>query len=401
MTKQKKIFILIIIIIYFLTSFIYAEDKPIEQENEEIMTVEAVNTEPDIYSEAAILMEKNTGKVIYAKNIYDKKFPASTTKILTAIIAIENCDLNKKMTASQNAVTFDDPRSYTKANIQAGETFTLEELLNVLMIHSANDAANVIAENISGSTEEFAKLMNKKAKELGCFNSNFVNANGIHDENHYTTAYDMATIAAYCMKNDTFRHFANLMECSLPDTEFWGEEQNIEIGERHFFNTNKLLDQTSIYYYPYCIGIKTGFTTPAKNCFVGCSNKDGFELISVIFHGELTADNHSARYMDTINMFEYGYNNFSKEEIYQEFNFDLNTDKLKVEAEVEEQKEEPVKIQDIKEKIISTTKNTVKDENDLKIIIIFLVFIVLMIVIIILLYIIFKKKLKNLKKPKH
>ncbi len=401
MTKQKKIFILIIIIIYFLTSFIYAEEEPIENE-EELITVETVNSEPEIFSEAAILMEKNTGKVLYAKNIYDRKFPASTTKILTAIIAIEKCDLSQKMTASQNAVTFDDAKSYTKANIQAGETFTLEELLNVLMIHSANEAATIIAENISGSTEEFAKLMNEKAKELGCFNSNFVNANGIHDDNHYTTAYDMATIASYCMKNETFRHFANLMECSLPDTEFWGPEQTEEIGERHFFNTNKLLDSTSIYYYPYCIGIKTGFTTPAKNCFVGCSNKDGFELISVIFHGELTTDNHSARYMDTINMFEYGYNNFSKDEIYKEFNYDLDTNKLKAEVEEkEEQKEDFLKMQDIKEKIVLTTKNTVKDENDLKIIIIFILLIFLMIGVIIVLYIIFRRKLKNIKKAKH
>ena len=296
---------------------------------------ELENGEPKIYSESAILMEKNTGKVLYAKDVYSRKYPASTTKILTAIIAIENCELDQKMTASPEAVKLPS-NSYTKANIQAGETFTLDELLGVLMLQSANEAANVIAENVAGSIENFTDMMNKKAKEIGCIDSHFVNANGIHDENHYSTSYDMAAIAAYCMKNESFRKYANMMECKLPDTEFWGEEQIAENGERHFYNTNKLLIPGDKYYYPYCIGIKTGFTTPAKNCLIAASEKDGFELISVILHAEQTEDKLSARYMDTINLFNYGFNNFSKDEIYKEVGYDPNKKVLNKDYEVKE-----------------------------------------------------------------
>jgi D-alanyl-D-alanine carboxypeptidase len=272
----------------------------------------------DIYSEAAILIEENTGKILYEKNIYDRKYPASTTKILTAIIALENCDLNETATASEYAVT-SVKSGYTKADIQVGETFTIQQLLDVMMLQSANEAANIIAEHISGSVSEFAKLMNQKAKEIGCLDSNFVNANGEHDENHYTTAYDLAMIARYCMKNEEFRKLANKMECSLPRTEYWQDEQVEEHGERNFKNTNNLLLSDSKYYYPYAIGIKSGFTTPAKNCLVSASNKDGFETIAVVLHAEATEDNLSARYVDTINLFEYGYNNYNLDEILEEY----------------------------------------------------------------------------------
>ena len=248
-----------------------------------------------IYSEAAILIEKTTGKILYEKNAYEKKYPASTTKILTAILVIENSDLNEKATASSYAIN-SIKSGYSIADIQVGESFTIEELLSVMLLQSANEAANILAEHVSGSIEEFTKLMNQKAKEIGCRNTNFVNANGAHNENHYSTAYDMAKIASYCMKNEIFTRIASKMECSLPTTEKWQEE-------RKFYNTNNLMDSTSRYYYPYCTGLKSGFTTPAKNCLVATSNKNGFELISVILHAETTEEGLSARYLDTINLF--------------------------------------------------------------------------------------------------
>ena len=125
-----------------------------------------------IYSESAILIEEKTGKVLYEKGMHDRKYPASTTKVLTAILAIENCNLSDTATASYEAVN-SIKSGYTKANIQPGETFTIEELLDVLILQSANEAANVIAEHISGSVSEFANLMNQKAKEIGCTDSNF------------------------------------------------------------------------------------------------------------------------------------------------------------------------------------------------------------------------------------
>ena len=299
-----------------------------------------------IYSEAAILMDATTGKILYDKDIYSRKYPASTTKILTAIIAIENCDLDEMAKASHTAI-FSVKSGYSVANIQEGESFTIRQLLEVLMLQSANEAANVIAEHISGSVEEFAKLMNQKAKEIGCLDSNFVNANGAHNDNHYSTAYDLAMIAKYCMKNETFRELAQKQECSLPTTEIYEEE-------RVFRNTNSLMQPNSRYYYPYCNGIKTGFTTPAKNCLISSSNKDGFELISVILHAESTEDGSSARYIDTINLFEYGYENYKKEDILKEYNM-LGTVNLDNDSNNNQEAEEEILEENETQENVSTT----------------------------------------------
>ena len=319
--KQKKIIISFAIIFILLQNIFCiickANDESeiviLNEQKEDISDIEneAKNGNLNIYSEAAILIEATTGKILYEKDIHAKKYPASTTKILTAILAIENCDLNEKAVASYDAV-HSIKSGYSIANIHVGEEFTISELLDVLLLQSANEAANIIAEHISGSVSEFANLMNKKAKEIGCLNSNFVNANGAHDDNHYSTAYDLAMIAKYCMQNEEFKSRVAKMECSLPTTEIYSEP-------RIFRNTNSLMVRDSRYYYEYCTGIKTGFTTPAKNCLISSSNKYGFELISVILHAETTADGLSARYLDTINLFEYGYENFNEEEILAEY----------------------------------------------------------------------------------
>lgn len=313
-----KVLVVLVIMKLMLLNNVYAE----EIQNSELNQ----NNESDlkIYSESAILIEERTGKILYEKGMHDRKYPASTTKVLTAILAIENCSLQDTATASYEAVN-SIGEGYTKANIQPGETFTIKELLNVLILQSANEAANVLAEYISGSVSEFANLMNQKAKEIGCVDSNFVNANGAHDENHYSSAYDLAMIARYCMQNQTFRDLVKTMECSLPNTEFWSEEQIAEHGERIFKNTNNLLIPGNRYYYPYAIGIKAGFTTPAKNCLISGSNKDGFETIAVVLHAETTEDGLSARYVDTINLFEYGYSHYNLNDILQEYNIeDIN-----------------------------------------------------------------------------
>lgn len=324
--KRRKVIALFSIIIFLVQIVCYAEEEKTEivlnDENiEQIYETIDENQEMNIYSEAAVLMEAKTGKVLYDKNMHERKYPASTTKILTAIIAIEKCDLSETQVASEEAIAALKD-GYTKADIKVGESFTIEELLNVLILQSANEAANIIAEHISGSTLEFAKLMNEKAKEIGCMESNFVNPNGMHDENHYSSAYDLALIGRYAMQNETFRKLVVTKECSLPHTEFWGDEDVEEHGERNFKNTNQLLIEDSKYYYPFANGIKAGFTTPAKNCLVSSSNKDGFELIAVVLHAESTEDNLSARYVDTINLFEYGYNNYNLDEIYKEYNVD-------------------------------------------------------------------------------
>lgn len=317
MVLKKVIIIFMLFIIFFYNICIATENS------EQHLTVvlndfsnngqinEEQNRGIQIYSESAILMEQKTGKILYEKDIYARKYPASTTKILTGIIALEKCNLDEKAMASDKAVNT-IKSGYSTANIQVGEVFTIGELLDVMLIHSANEAANIIAEHISGSIEEFSNVMNAKAKELGCLNSNFVNPNGMHDENHYSTAYDLAVITRYCMKNEKFREILTKMECSLPQTELCQEP-------RIYKNTNSLLISDNRYYYPYCIGGKTGFTTPAKNCLTSSSNKDGFETISVVLHAEATEDGLSARYTDTIKLFEYGYSNYNLNDILEEY----------------------------------------------------------------------------------
>ena len=173
----------------------------------------------------------------------------------------------------------------------------------MFLIHSANEVGYIFAEEISGNIENFANLMNQKALELGCTNTHFTNPSGIHDVNHYSTAYDMALIAKYCMKNETFRNIVNKKSCKFSATDLYPEE-------RYFKNTNSLLDSSNRYYYEYAIGIKTGFTTQAKNCLIAGAKKDGIELIAVMLGAEATENGQSGRYVDAKNLFNFGFENY-------------------------------------------------------------------------------------------
>lgn len=185
------------------------------------------------------------------------------------------------------------------------------------MVGSSNDAAIVLAEHVSGSQEEFSNLMNAKAQELGCTNSNFINPNGVHNENHYSTAHDLALIAKYAMQNEEFRKLVSTTSYKLPATAKYERE------DRLFTTTNSLLivnnnDRADNYYYKYAIGVKTGFTTPAGNCLIAASNKDGFELLTVVLDSTQTSQGLSQRYLDTISMFNYGYSNYFMREVAKE-----------------------------------------------------------------------------------
>lgn len=262
-----------------------------------------------LYSESAILMESSTGKILYSKNSEVVKYPASTTKILTAILAIEKCNLDEKITASSSAVSA-IPAGYTNASIKAGEILTVNELLQVFLVHSANEAGYILAEHISGSIDDFASLMNEKAKEIGCQNTNFANPSGLHDVNHYTTAYDMCLIAKYCMQNETFRNYVSMKSCTIESTN--------KFEQRHYTNTNELLNETSQYYNPNVIGIKTGFTTPARNCLISAYSTDNIELISVVLDApQNNSDGLSAKFTDTINLFNFGIENYDKKMIVE------------------------------------------------------------------------------------
>ena len=301
MKITKKILILSIIVYAIFNSLIY---KNICQATSSATSQTIPNQKFTLASEGAILMDSNTGKVLYGKNENSKLYPASTTKILTAIIAIENCKPTDKISASYNAV-MSIPSGYSNAAIQPDETIDFQNLLDMFLIQSANEIGYIFAEHISGSVENFAKLMNKKALELGCKNSNFTNPSGIHDENHYSTAYDMALIAKYCMKNSTFRNVVSKTSCTVEATD--------KYEKRYFRNTNDLLNSSSKYYYKYAIGTKTGYTSQAKRCLVATSLKDGLELITVVLGAQSSIPD--SRYLDTINLFEYGYSNYKFEKI--------------------------------------------------------------------------------------
>ena len=267
------------------------------------LTVKATDSnELNIYSKGAILIDSNTGIVLYGKNSEEKMYPASTTKILTSIIAIEKCDLDAMVTVNRSAVLA-IPAGYSSGYLSEGEIMSVKDLLTIFLVHSANDAGYVLAEYISESIEDFAKLMNEKAKEIGCTNSHFVNPSGIHDENHYTTAHDLSLIARYCMKNEIFRNIVSLKNCTVDATN--------KFGVRKYANTNDLLNTSSKYYNDKCIGIKTGYTSEAQNCLISAFSKDGVELISVILGATSLETGKSERYLDSNALCEYGFDNFS------------------------------------------------------------------------------------------
>ncbi|CCZ18897.1 serine-type D-Ala-D-Ala carboxypeptidase [Clostridium sp. CAG:780] len=273
------------------------------------------STIPDTYSSACLLMEESTGKILYSKNANSIMYPASTTKIMTAILTLEKCNLSDTAVVSHNAV-FSIPSGYSTASLVEGEVLTIEQLLNVLLIPSANDAAVVLAEHIAGSVEAFSDMMNSKAVELGCLNTHFVNPNGIHNENHYSTAYDLALIGKYAMQFPTFKEISSKTRYTLPITNAYSKEDRIFNTTNDLIKPNYSSSPTN-YYYKYATGGKTGYTDPAGQCIVATATKDNVSLIAVTLHGDFTEDNLSQRALDCKALFEYGFNNFSMVSIAQ------------------------------------------------------------------------------------
>ena len=257
---------------------------------------------------AAYLADPVTGKVFFEKNAHKKMYPASTTKILTALLALEKCDVEEKVKVSQTAAALVD-EGYSNANLQAGETHSVYTLLQALMIPSANEAAYALAEHISGNIEDFATLCNERAKQLGCETLHFVNPNGLHNKNHYCSAYDLYLIAKECQKYDVFNEIVRSTSFSVPATDVYPHD------DRTYENTNELL-LSGDYYYSYCTGIKTGHTTPAGECLVASSSHDDLNVISVVLGGSITEEGNE-RFTDTKKLFEYVYDHFAFKQIAQ------------------------------------------------------------------------------------
>ncbi len=260
----------------------------------------------------AILIDLDTGKTLFQQDAYSPVYPASTTKVLTAILALENCSLDEKVTASFTAVN-SVYAGGTTASIQEGETHTVRDLLCTLLVHSANDAAYILAEHIGGSTTSFCSMMNSRAKELGAIGTYFVNPNGLPSTTHKCSAYDMALFAKHAMKNfPEFREIVKMTSYALPVTEeykklYRNEYPNATDEEIHRYlttTTNHLINPSrESYYYEYATGIKTGYTDAAANCIVASAEKDGVELIVVIFG----ANGWTNLRNDCVNLFEYGF----------------------------------------------------------------------------------------------
>ena len=246
---------------------------------------------PVVGAESAILIEAETGTILYEKNIHQKEYPASTTKILTALIASERCGMNEIVTFSHDAV-FDTPRDSSHIAMDVGQELTMEQCLNAILIRSANEVCFATAEHITGTTDwsVFADIMNKRATELGCLNSHFSNPNGLPDENHYTTAYDLAMIGRAFFANEMLCKITLIRRMEFPATDKLPQGK-LEV------NLMKIIPGGE-YAYEYLVGCKTGYTEDARSCLVSCAEKNGLRLICVVMKDEAPY-----QYEDTISLF--------------------------------------------------------------------------------------------------
>ncbi len=250
---------------------------------------------PAIGAEAAIVLEAHTGTILYAKNIHEELYPASTTKIMTCLLAVENAGLGDTITFSHDAV-FSVPQDGSSIGMDVGESITLEQALYGIMVGSANEVANAVAEHVSGSIDGFVRQMNSRAAELGCTNTHFSNTNGLHADDHYTSAYDLALIAKEFFDNEFLCKVGNTPRYHFSPTATQPDD---------FYLNNKHKLITGEVKYDGILGGKTGYTGLARETLVTCAERNGMRLICVILKEESPA-----QFSDTVTLFDYGFNNF-------------------------------------------------------------------------------------------
>ena len=277
---------------------------------------------PVLDAKCALLMDETAGRMLYGHNEKEKAYPASITKVMTALLTLEAVDrgdlsLSQPITASHMAVTSIDDDSST-AGIEAGEVLTVEQLLNCLLIVSANEAANVLAEAVSGSIADFVALMNQRAQELGCENTHFVNTSGLPDNEHYTTAWDIYLFTREAMKYDEFMTIVNTKSYEIPPTNKTEEE-------RVLHSTNALISNWRMtgYLYSGAQGIKTGSTDAAGQCLVSSAVRGSRTLISVVLGAEKVEKENGSGYIvesftETARLFDWGFDNFSSRQVLDE-----------------------------------------------------------------------------------
>lgn len=258
---------------------------------------------PAIGAQSAILMEMNTHTILYAKNIDEKNYPASTTKILTCLLAMQNCDMDETITFSRESI-YDVPADGSRlGGIDTGDTMLMEQALYCVLVQSANDVATAVGEHVAEklgkekSVAAFAQLMNEKAKELGCQNTHFTNANGLYDDDHYTTVYDLALIGC--------EFFSNELLCKMSSTSSYHFKLHPGDEEDAWISSKNQLYKGKPYEYQYLLGSKTGFVSQSRQTLVSAAEKNDMKLVCVIFTEESPY-----QFEDTVTLFQYGFENF-------------------------------------------------------------------------------------------
>jgi len=301
--------VLFILLLFSTTKIVYAVDtvpteemaQAYEQRKNLLVDTNQIANWPEgpiIGAESAIVMEVDTGAILYAKNVDERLYPASITKMMTGLLVIENCNLSDVVTFSDTAINNTEWGS-SRIGIRAGEQLTIEQCLYGLLLGSANEVAYGLAEHVGGDLDTFVGMMNQKAAELGCTNTHFMNASGLPDEQHYVSAKDMALIAREFFKNETLSLISGTYTYTIPATNLVNEERPLD--NHHKMVTGKK------YAYEGIVGGKTGFTSVARQTLVTCAQQNGMRLICVVMK-----DESPHQFLDSTDLLDYGFNNFQK-----------------------------------------------------------------------------------------
>lgn len=307
--KNKILACIILIVLLFSLSTAYAQPEENNSNNEQL-NIENSEEVITAMSPHVLLMDMKTGMVLYSKNASEKVYPSTLTGIMTALLVLENCNLEELVEASESALS-NVPTGDNKLGIIKGENLSVRQLLYAILLSSSSDATNLLAEKTSGSIDEFVKLMNARAKELGMENTNFTNPTGAHDERHYTTAEDMAILVRVAMENETFREIVKCQSYSIPATEQNPTARKV-VNRNHFVSILLRND----YFYKYATGIKTGYSAEAKSCIAASAEKNGISLLALVFEAD-TVDNVAQSFADCKAMFDFVFDNYVSQTIVE------------------------------------------------------------------------------------
>ena len=306
-----------------------------------LFNIAVLAEEPKVNAISAVVVDGDTGRILWGKNENKPMAMASTTKIMTALVALENSDITKETTVSKNATL----ASPVKMHLAVGEKLTIEQLLYAMMLQSYNDSAVAVAEAVGGSVEKFCTMMNEKAKERGCSDTVFETPNGLDKGNHHSTAEDMSKIGVYALKNQNLMKIMNTRDYTFKSSK----------TTYSFVNKDRLLSE-----YEGAIGMKTGFTGKAGHCFVGAANRGDITLVSVVLASGWGTAGKSRKWIDTKALLNYGFNNYKKYSIIN------GSEKMNISIDKAEKEIAELKYEDSVDLLLSENeKANLKIENEL------------------------------------